>query len=77
MEEENQPADALYADRVRRFQEFLTEYECETNYVENIKMMLQKGERRLTVILDEVREFDRQYWLGYVITMKMKMKFKI
>ncbi|ODQ66025.1 MCM-domain-containing protein [Nadsonia fulvescens var. elongata DSM 6958] len=64
MDDNIQPADAILGDRVRKFQEFLDDVDGPTNYRENIKLMLQKNERRLVISLDELREFDRSFWNG-------------
>ncbi|KAK9455246.1 MCM2/3/5 family-domain-containing protein [Dipodascopsis uninucleata] len=57
-------ADAIQADRIRRFQEFLEDDDIETNYRDHVRLMLARGERRLVVSLDEIREFDRDLWSG-------------
>ncbi|CUM66732.1 uncharacterized protein PRCAT00004412001 [Priceomyces carsonii] len=61
----DQPIDAVFGDRVRRFQEFLDTIGPEgMDYRTLIKEMLMKGRYRLCVVLDEVREFDRDFWKG-------------
>lgn len=64
MDEVNETVDAIFGDRVRRFQEFLDSEEGPTDYREAIRDLLMKGEKRLTVSIDEVREFDRDSWKG-------------
>lgn len=61
----DQPIDAVFGDRVRRFQEFLDQLSVlGTNYRNEIKDMLAKGRFRLPVVLDEVRTFDAEFWRG-------------
>ena len=62
----NQPLDAIFGDRVRRFQEFLDRIDSNTgiDYRSIIKVMLIKSKFRLSVSIDEIREFDREFWLG-------------
>ncbi|KAK9470108.1 MCM2/3/5 family-domain-containing protein [Dipodascopsis tothii] len=55
--------DATLTDRIRQFQEFL-DNDGATNYREQIRTMLNKEERRLVVSLDEIREYDREFWSG-------------
>lgn len=64
MDELNETVDAVFGDRVRRFQEFLDLENGETDYRQEIRDLLSKGDRRLTVSIDEVREFDRGMWNG-------------
>ncbi|QPG72953.1 hypothetical protein FOA43_000257 [Brettanomyces nanus] len=64
MEEVNEAVDALYGERVRKFQEFLDSDDNDTDYKDTIKTMLQRGNRRLTVSVDELREFDSEYAKG-------------
>lgn len=60
-----QPIDAVFGDRVRRFQEFLDRLDgSTTEYRGQIRDMLTKGRYRLTVSLDDIREFDRDFWRG-------------
>lgn len=66
-----QPIDAVFGDRVRRFQEFLDridESSSNYSYRNAIKEMLMKGKYRLNVSLDEVREFDKDFWKGILKT---------
>ena len=60
------PIDAVFGDRVKRFQEFLDRIDSnsEALYRREIRDMLIKGKYRLTVSLDELREFDREFWSG-------------
>lgn len=61
----DQPIDAVFGDRVRRFQEFLDQINpAATNYRSEIKDMLTKGRFRLSVSLDEIRTFDPDFWKG-------------
>ncbi|BFZ61457.1 MCM DNA helicase complex subunit [Saitoella coloradoensis] len=56
--------DQAFQDRVRVFQEFLdhqTDEVGRTNYRDAIKRMLNMGERRLVVSLDEIRDYNREY----------------
>lgn len=65
----DQPIDAVFSDRVRRFQEFLDKIDNNgTNYRNEIKDMLTKGKFRLCVSLDEIREFDKEFWSGLLKT---------
>ncbi|QWU86137.1 hypothetical protein CA3LBN_000355 [Candidozyma haemuli] len=65
----DQPIDAVFGDRVRRFQEFLDQNpENGINHRSAIKDMLMKGKFRLSVSLDEVREFDVEFWRGLLDT---------
>jgi DNA replication licensing factor MCM3 len=53
--------DDVQNDRIRKFQEFLDPHdESQKSYTDDIKLMLQKGERRLQVSLDEIRTHDRE-----------------
>jgi DNA replication licensing factor MCM3 len=56
--------DAIFGDRVRRFTEFLDNEEGTTDYREVIREILTKGEKRVCVSIDEIREFDRTLWSG-------------
>lgn len=56
--------DAILNDRVRKLTEFLDNTHGTTNYKEQIRQMLQKGQTRLRVSLDELREFDKTLWAG-------------
>lgn len=62
MEEPLDAMDAVFGDRVRRFNEFLDSEE--TDYRESIRQMLTRGEKRLCVSVDDLREFDRTLWDG-------------
>ncbi|ABN66014.2 member of complex that acts at ARS's to initiate replication [Scheffersomyces stipitis CBS 6054] len=62
-----QPIDAVFGDRVRRFQEFLDLLDG-TNYRNQIKDMIDKGRCRLCVSIDEIRDFDREFWSGLLRT---------
>lgn len=65
----DQPIDAVFGDRVRRFQEFIDQLNVQgTNYRNEIKDMLMKGKSRLFVSLDEVRDFDVEFWRGLLNT---------
>uniref|UniRef100_A0A060TCY3 DNA replication licensing factor MCM3 n=1 Tax=Blastobotrys adeninivorans TaxID=409370 RepID=A0A060TCY3_BLAAD len=57
-------ADALLSDRVRKFTEFLDDQNGPTNYKEEIRRMLSRGKNRLQVSLDELREYDSEFWQG-------------
>lgn len=61
-------ADAAFADRVRKFTEFLDDDDVATNHKEGIRRMLQSGSTRLVVSLDEIREYDREFWNGILNT---------
>lgn len=60
--EDTAPIDAVFGDRVRRFQELFDR--VDTNYRSEIKDMLNKGQHRLTLSLDDVRAFDRTLYDG-------------
>lgn len=65
--DEDQPIDVVFGDRVRRFQEFLDRpesLELSTTPRQEIREMLIKGKCRLCVSLDDIREFDREFWTG-------------
>lgn len=65
--EEDQPIDVVFGDRVRRFQEFLDRPEQVVGGATartEIREMLTKGKCRLCVSLDDIREFDREFWQG-------------
>ncbi|OWB58031.1 hypothetical protein B5S28_g4021 [[Candida] boidinii] len=64
MEAITESADALFGDRVRKFQDFLDSTSIETDYKDLIKLMLQKSERRLIVSIDELRDFDTEFATG-------------
>ncbi|CCE89029.1 Piso0_001827 [Millerozyma farinosa CBS 7064] len=60
-----QPIDAVFGDRVRKFQEFLDRIDTDaTHYRNEIKNMLMKNRYRLCVSVDELRDFDRDFWDG-------------
>ncbi|ODV95967.1 hypothetical protein PACTADRAFT_49394 [Pachysolen tannophilus NRRL Y-2460] len=65
---EENSTDVVFSDRVRRFQEFLDSSESATDYKELIKKLLMKSERRLCVSIDEVRDFDKDFWTGLLET---------
>ncbi|KAK9239706.1 MCM2/3/5 family-domain-containing protein [Lipomyces kononenkoae] len=56
--------DAVQNDRVRKFMDFLDDDNVATNYKDHIRLMLARNERRLIVSLDEIRDFDREFWNG-------------
>lgn len=56
--------DALMSERMAVFTEFLDHPNGPTRYKDHIYLMLQKQERRLTISLDELREFDKTFWRG-------------
>lgn len=61
----DQVIDAVFSDRVKRFQEFLDQNsENGISHRSAIKDMLMKGKFRLPVLLDEIREFDAEFWRG-------------
>lgn len=65
----DQPIDAVFGDRVRRFQEFIDQINVHgTNYQTQIKDMLMKGKVRLFVSLDDIRDFDVDFWRGLLDT---------
>lgn len=69
--EEDQPIDVVFGDRVRRFQEFLDQPEAfpgAATHRSEIRDMLSKGRCRLCVSIDDIREFDRQFWVGLLQT---------
>lgn len=57
-----QAVDAVYSDRVKKFQDFLDR--IDGSYRAQIKEMLSKGKYRLSILIDEIRDFDRELWLG-------------
>ncbi|KAK9476150.1 MCM2/3/5 family-domain-containing protein [Lipomyces japonicus] len=61
-------ADALMQDRAHMFMEFIDSENTPTNYRDHIRLMLARNERRLVVNLDEIREFDREFWEGILKT---------
>ncbi|RLV93374.1 DNA replication licensing factor MCM3 [Spathaspora sp. JA1] len=64
------PVDAIFGDRVRRFQEFLDRIDSNNgiDYRGQIKDMLVKSKYRLNVSIDEIRDFDREFWSGLLNT---------
>ncbi|KAL0638141.1 MCM DNA helicase complex subunit [Maublancomyces gigas] len=53
--------DEIVADRVREFTEFLDPNDNDArSYTDSVKLMLNRGERRLPVNLDEIRNHNRQ-----------------
>lgn len=55
-------------DRVREFTEFLDPNDNDArSYTDSVKLMLNRGERRLPVNLDEIRNHNRQLAEGYVM----------
>ncbi|VVT57419.1 uncharacterized protein SAPINGB_P005686 [Magnusiomyces paraingens] len=58
------PHTNVSADHQRIFQEFLEYPKNSTNYSDEVQLMLQKGEKRLIVSLDDLRDFDRKFWSG-------------
>lgn len=61
----DQLVDAVFGDRVRRFQEFLDQINDQgSNYRNDIKEMLIKGRFRLSVSIDDMRNFDVDFWKG-------------
>lgn len=64
-----QPVDAVFGDRVRRFQEFLDQLDVSgRNYRNEIKEMLIAGKYRLSVSVDDLRMFDQEFWRGLLDT---------
>ncbi|EGW32993.1 uncharacterized protein SPAPADRAFT_54957 [Spathaspora passalidarum NRRL Y-27907] len=66
----DQPVDAIFGDRVRRFQEFLDRIDSThgIDYRALIRDMLAKSKYRLNVSIDEIRDFDREFWNGLLNT---------
>jgi DNA replication licensing factor MCM3 len=56
--------DATLSERIRKFTDFLDNNHGPTNYKEEIRQILQRGQTRLRVSLDELRDFDRSLWNG-------------
>ncbi|KAK9389244.1 MCM2/3/5 family-domain-containing protein [Lipomyces mesembrius] len=56
--------DAVQNDRVRKFMDFLDDENIATSYRDHIRLMLARNERRLIVSIDEMRDFDREFWNG-------------
>lgn len=63
---DEQPLDAVFGDRVRRFQEFLDRIDANTgvDYRAQIRDLIIKGKYRLNVSIDQIRDFDREFWQG-------------
>ena len=63
---DEQPLDAVFGDRVRRFQEFLDRDDANTgiNYRSQIRNLIIKSKNRLNVSIDQIRDFDREFWQG-------------
>lgn len=63
---DDQPLDAVFGDRVRRFQEFLDRIDSNTgvDYRAQIRDLIIKGKYRLNVSIDQIRDFDREFWQG-------------
>lgn len=69
MEGQELNGDAQVSERVRKFTDFLdyvAENRTSTNHQEELRRLLNKGENRYIVSLDEIREFSRELWSGYV-----------
>lgn len=64
MSDLNGVTDANANERVRKFAEFLDRADPSIDYTEKILNMLHRGETRLIVSLDELREYDRDLWNG-------------
>jgi DNA replication licensing factor MCM3 len=61
--------DAQVSERVRKFTDFLdhvAENRTSTNHQEELRRLLNRSETRYIVSLDEIREFNRELWSGYV-----------
>lgn len=58
------PLDAMFEDRRRKFMEFLQPGGNQDGYTPQIRDMIAKGHVRLVVLMDHIREFDRDYWQG-------------
>ena len=53
--------DVVQGDRIRMFSEFLDPHDdAQKSYADEIKRMLARGERRLQVSLDEIRNHNRE-----------------
>lgn len=55
---------SVSSERQRIFQEFLEWTGGSVNYQDEIQLMLNRQLRRLTISLDDIRDFDRQFWNG-------------
>ncbi len=55
--------DDLLQSRLRQFTEFLEQEDANLtyNYKEGVRKMLDRGEVRLIVNLDDLRDYDRSY----------------
>lgn len=63
------PVDAVFGDRVRRFQEFLDHIAANgSSYRVAIKDMVAKHKYRLAVSVDDIRAFDAELWTGLLAT---------
>ncbi|KAI5966418.1 MCM3 [Candida pseudojiufengensis] len=64
--DEQQPLDAVFGDRVRKFQEFLDRVDSNTgvDYRAQIKNLIIKNKNRLNVSIDQIRDYDREFWNG-------------
>ncbi|CAZ82208.1 unnamed protein product [Tuber melanosporum] len=61
--------DQVFKDRVRQFSEFLDPNdEDQRSYTDSIKLMLNRGQRRLQVNLDEIRNHNRELADGLLNT---------
>lgn len=56
--------NSVFSERQRIFQEFLEWSEGTTNYRDEIQLMLQRQQHRLAISLDDLRDFDFQFWIG-------------
>lgn len=56
--------DALVSERMAIFTDFLDFADGPTKYKDQIHIMLQKRSRRLPISLDELRDFDYNFWKG-------------
>lgn len=64
MADQNDISDANVNERVRKFAEFLDRGDPSIDYTEKIINMLHRGETRLIISLDDLREYDRELWQG-------------
>lgn len=82
MENINEAPDAVFSDRVRRFQEFLDTFSSYKDAIRSIQLhnladqtssdQAEKTKeqldlllpQRVTISLDDLREFDRSFWTG-------------
>lgn len=56
--------DALVSERMQAFTDFLDFANGPTKYKDQILEMLRKQQRRLVISLDELREFNHDFWRG-------------